>query len=509
MDERQLLETARIDTDDWEKTPVSVRQLVVQLGLKIEQLEQHLKELQDSKEGLEEKLKRNSENSHSPPASDAPSRQKKKKKKPTGKKRGGQAGHPGHSRPLYPVEECNRVTDHYPKTCAGCGEALKGFDPKPYRHQVIEIPPIQLDIEEHRLHQLTCHHCGEKTRAVLPEEVEECGYRERVVAIVSLLSGMYRHSHRMVVSAMSDLFGVKISLGSVNRLRREASEAVSGPVASAQVYVQSQPIVGADETGFKQANADGQNPQNKRAWLWVAVTPLVTFFQVMLSRSTAAAQALLGKNFGGILNSDRYNAYNWLDVGQRQLCWAHLKREFTKISERHGGSRQLGRDLLAQEKKLFRLWHRVRDGTLTRNQFLELVSPIRERVRSLLQQGADYQIGSQEKTPLAKTVRTCRQLLKVEPALWLFVTVEGLEPTNNAAERAIRPAVLWRRTSFGSQSSAGSVFVARMLTVVTSLRSQNRNVLEFMTQASRLRRRSHRCCSLWPIGSLFVTGNGC
>ena len=223
MDERQLLETARIDTDDWEKTPVSVRQLVVQLGLKIEQLEQHLKELQDSKEGLEEKLKRNSENSHSRTASDAPSRQKKKKKKPTGKKRGGQAGHPGHSRPLYPVEECNRVTDHYPKTCAGCGEALKGFDPKPYRHQVIEIPPIQLDIEEHRLHQLTCHHCGEKTRAVLPEEVEECGYRERVVAIVSLLSGMYRHSHRMVVSAMSDLFGVKISLGSVNRLRREAS----------------------------------------------------------------------------------------------------------------------------------------------------------------------------------------------------------------------------------------------------------------------------------------------
>ncbi len=158
-----------------------------------------------------------------------------------------------------------------------------------------------------------------------------------------------------------------------------------------------------------------------------------------------------------------------------------------------------------------RLWHRVRDGTLTQTQFQSLVSPIQERVRSLLEQGADYQIGFIEKTPLAKTVRTCRQLLKVEPALWLFVTVEGLEPTNNAAERAIvcdpaiaaRPAVLWRRTSFGSQSElrqqgrslAGSVFVARMLTVVTSLRSQKRNVLEFMTEASRLRRRSHRCCS--------------
>jgi hypothetical protein len=196
-----------------------------------------------------------------------------------------------------------------------------------------------------------CCHCGQKTRAALPEEVEASGYGERVVSIVWLMSGMYRHSHRMMVWAMSDLFGVRISLGSVNRLRREASEAVSRPVAEAQVYVQSQPIVGADETGFGQGNADGQNPHSKRAWLWVAVTPLVSFFSVMLARSTAAAQALLGQDFRGILNSDRYNAYNWLDVDQRQLCWAHLKREFTKISERSGVSHQLGRDLLAQQKK--------------------------------------------------------------------------------------------------------------------------------------------------------------
>ena len=498
MDEKQLLEMSGIEAQDWAKTPASVRQLVVQLALKIEQLEQQLKELQISNEQLEEKANRNSKNSHSPPASDSPKVENTKKKKPTGKKRGGQPGHTGHSRPLYPVEECESVTDHYPETCACCGEELKGIDPNPYRHQVVEIPPIQLHIEEHRLHQLTCIHCGEKTRAVLPEEVEECGYRERVVAIVSVLSGMYRHSHRMVVSAMSDLFGVKMSLGTVNRLRKEGSEAVSGAVEEAKAYVQSAPIVGADETGFGQGNADGQNPHHQRAWLWVAVTPLVSFFQVMLSRSTAAAMALLGNSFGGILNSDRYGAYNWVDVDQRQLCWAHLKREFTKISERQGLSRQLGRDLLAQQKKLFRLWQRVRDGTLSRSEFQSLVSPIRARVRNLIDQGAAYQIGSKEKTPLAKTVRTCRQLLKVEPALWLFVAVEGLEPTNNAAERAIRPAVLWRRTSFGSQSAAGSVFVARMLTVVTSLRSQNRNVLEFMTEAIRASRGGSSSPSLLP-----------
>jgi hypothetical protein len=224
----------------------------------------------------------------------------------------------------------------------------------------------------------------------------------------------------------------------------------------------------------------------------------VSFFCVALSRSTAAAQSLLGENFRGYLNSDRYNAYNWVNPSQRQLCWAHLKREFTKISERSGVSRQLGRDLLAQEKKLFRLWRRVRDGTLSRKEFQSLVSPIRARVSTLLSWGADHQIGSKEKTPLAKTVRTCRQLLKLEPALWLFITVEGLEPTNNAAERAIRPAVLWRRTSFGSQSEAGSVFVSRLLTVVTSLRSQNRNVLEFMTEAIRASRKGNAPPSLVP-----------
>ena len=358
MDEKHLLKTAGIDADDWEKTPVTVRKLVVHLGLKIEQLEQHLKELQAENQQLNEKVNRNSQNSHSPPASDSLNFQNTKKKKKTRKKRGGQPGHQGHSRPLYPVEDCARVTDYYPQTCACCGERLTGFDPNPYRHQVVEIPPIQLDIEEHRLHQLICDHCGQKTRATLPEEVEASGYGDRVVSIVSLMSGMYRHSHRMVVSAMSDLFGLRISLGSVNRLRREASEAVSIPVASAQVYVQSQPIVGADETGFGQGNADGQNPQNKRAWLWVAVTPWVSFFQVILARSTAAAQSLLGQNFRGLLNSDRYRAYNWLDVSQRQLCWAHLKREFTKISAaegtqsaRSGASTQLGRDLLAQQKK--------------------------------------------------------------------------------------------------------------------------------------------------------------
>lgn len=156
MDEKHLTEIYGIDHDDWEKTPVSVRQIVLLLGSRIEELEGHLKEIKDLKEQLNEKVTRNSENSHSPPSSDPLDFQSRRKKKPKGKKRGGQPGHPGHSRPLYPVEACERVSDYYPETCKGCGEPLKGVDPSPYRHQVVEIPPVSLHIEEHRLHQLTC-----------------------------------------------------------------------------------------------------------------------------------------------------------------------------------------------------------------------------------------------------------------------------------------------------------------------------------------------------------------
>lgn len=289
-----------------------------------------------------------------------------------------------------------------------------------------------------------------------------------------------------------------LALGTVNRLRKEASMALSETVLEAKSYIQSSEKVCADETGFTQGNGDGQNPTKKKAWLWVAVTPLITFFQVLLSRSTEAAMDLLGENFEGILSSDRYGSYNWVSVGKRQICWAHLKREFQKISERSGVSRQIGRDLLAQEKKLFRQWQKVRNGTLSREKFKALILPIRNRLREILSSSAEYEITSKEKTPLSQTVRTCRQLLKVEVALWLFVEIEGLEPTNNEAERAIRPAVLWKRTSFGSQSQEGSIFVGRMLTVVSSLRCQNRHVLEFMVETIKAYREGRQTPSLIP-----------
>jgi transposase len=305
----------------------------------------------------------------------------------------------------------------------------------------------------------------------------------------------------MVVRLLSEIFEVEMSVGSVGRLRQAVSEALAVPVAEAHEYVKQHRQVNIDETSFAQGNSDGGNSKATQGWLWVVVTPLVCYFQVLLSRSHAAAQTMLGQAFAGYVNSDRYSAYTWLALEQRQVCWAHLKRDFTKIAQRSGVSQQVGEALLKQHEQLFELWHRVRDGTLERTQFIAQVAPIRQSVHQLLTETAESEIANNEKTPLAKTVRTCRQLLKLEPALWLFVTALGLEPTNNAAEQAIRPAVLWRKSSYGSQSAQGSLFVGRMMTVVSSLRRQQRHVLDYLAEACRAKRQGLPAPSLLPIPS--------
>jgi transposase len=488
----------QISPEDWEKTPIGVKKLMEEMAWQIEQLEKKLTEVLIVQEQLLEKVNQTSKNSSLPPSRDPLEVEKKHPIKKSSKKRGGQPGHKGISRELYPIEDCSEIIEHYPEQCPSCGEALSGCDTNPYRHQIVEIPPILPKVIEHRLHQLTCSSCGSKTRASLPLDVNPSGYGVRVVALVALLSGVYRNSQRLVQSAMKEVFGISMSLGTVNRLRLEASNAVASCVDEAKLYIQSAQVVGADETSFNQGNIDGFNPEQRKAWLWVAVTPFVTFFEIALTRCTQGAKNLLGENFRGILNSDRHGAYNWVDLNRRQLCWAHLKREFIKISERPGVSASMGMALVKQQEKLFELWHRVRDGTLSREDFGKLVVEIRSSIKATLSEADSYSIGTREKTPLAKTVRTCRQLLKVEPGMWLFVTIVGVEPTNNAAERAIRPAVIWRRTSFGSQTEAGSHFVARMLTVVTTLKSQKRNVLEFMTMAIVAARGGTTAPSLLP-----------
>lgn len=490
---------------DWEATPANVQALVTTLlntiahqQEQLGQLSQQLTVMSDRVSHLEEQVRQTSQNSSRPPSSESFGKAKRPQRKPGKGRRGAQPGHPGQSRDLYPIEACTEVMDHVPTVCRACGVPLSGEDSPPYRHQIVELPPIEPIVIEHRLHQLACEHCGSLTRSVLPEGINRRGYGERLSALVALLSGGYRQSHRQVKTLLTALANIKMSTGNINRLRQEMSVALTHPVQQALGYVQHSGILHSDETSFVQGNGDGSNEDGKRAWVWVLVTPLVSVFAVCLSRSQAVAKTLIGEAYNGIVISDRYSSYRWIPLAQRQVCWAHLKRDFTRIAERSGVSKAIGEGLLGQEKTLFQLWYQVRDGTLTREAFRQAVQPIRAAIHRELQDGASCDIGPQEKTPLAKTVRTCRQLLAIEPALWTFVEVAGVEPTNNAAERALRPAVIWRRTSFGSQSQAGSEFVARMLTVVTSLQAQRRDVLEFLSQAIHAARFGQEPPSILP-----------
>ncbi|MEO0014359.1 MAG: hypothetical protein RLZZ535_2748 [Cyanobacteriota bacterium] len=475
---------AAISPEDWAQVPESVLALIGELVRRMDCLEKEMATLRTENELLKEQLAKTSQNSSLPPSKN-PQGFKPNRKEPTGKKRGGQIGHQGHERKLYPLEMCQEVILHYPKQCSRCGgEVIESKNIQPYRHQIIDIPPIQAIVTEHQFYAMVCTCCGKENQATeMSEIIGEGGYSPTVAAYVGLFSSQYRQSYRQIQKMMEAVFGIEISVGGINHLRTEVSEAVSNAVTEAFSYVQQQPRLGADETGFKQRNGDGQNAAKTSGWLWVVVTPLIVCFQVILSRSSEAAKTLLGEAFSGFLTSDRCPAYGWVDTGQRQICWAHLKRDFIQISERLGVSAEIGESLLEQEKKLFNLWYQFKNVQITRSQLGKGVEPIRAEILSILLGADQIPLDRKDKSPLAKTVRTCRKLLKLESALWLFVRQEGVEPTNNEAERAIRAAVIWRRTSFGSDSVAGSEFVSRLLTVVSSLNLQKRNILDFLTES--------------------------
>jgi len=492
METPQPVDGIELHADDWDGTPESVQPFVLSL----------LSENRDLKTRLsllEEQVKQNSQNSSRPPSGDGFGKPKPAPSKPEKRQRGGQPGHGGHERHLYEESAITGMEHHLPRVCKACGTALSGVDGEPYRHQRVEVPPIVPQVMEYRLHALECPHCGQKTRASLPATVATGTYGERLSALVAWLSSDYRQSHGQLQQLCKRLFGIEISRASINRLRQDMSQALAPVVAAAHEYAQAQPQVHRDETSFPQGNGDGRNPQVQQGWLWVLVTPTVTVFEVALSRGQAMAQHMIGTADRGIVIADRYSGYRWLDTHQRQVCWAHLKRDFTAMAERRGVSQVIGQALLDRQQRFFRWWHRVRDGTMSRALFQTAVAALRQGLQAAWATAAALPIATKEKSPLAKTVRTCQQMLKLEAALWAFVDPPGVEPTNNAAEQALRPAVIWRRTSFGSQSEAGSQFVARMLSVVTSLKAQKRDVWDFLTLVCQAARFDLPMPSLIPL----------
>jgi transposase len=266
-------------------------------------------------------------------------------------------------------------------------------------------------------------------------------------------------SKRRVVSFLAAVLGVEISLGEVCQVEQTVAQALDPPVQQARVYVQSQDA-NVDETRWWE--------QGRRGWLWVAVTSWVSVFFIRLSRGAKVLREIGGEGYREVLSSDRAKAYNTHPLRWRQICWAHLRRDFQAMVDRGGAGANIGRQLLEYTEVLFGWWYRVRDGTWARSTFKSYVSFLRGLVRQELEAGAQC--------ACPKTAGTCRELLRVEPALWTFVRVEGIEPTNNAAERALRHAVQWRKTSSGTDSPAGSHFVENLLTVVATCRQQGRHV---------------------------------
>jgi transposase len=351
-----------------------------------------------------------------------------------------------------------------PSRCRRCGHALRGNDPQPLRHQVLELPEIRPEVTEYRLHLLRCSACGLSTCASLPAGVPTGDQGPRLQAVLALMAGAHRMSKRMVQTFCADVLGVPICAGQDCASEAETAAATQPVVQELREYVRGQPA-NVDETGWWQ--------KRQRGWLWAVVTQAVTVFTVALSRAAAVAQELVDPAAGQVITTDRYKGYLWLPLHQRQVCWAHLIRDFQAIVDRAGAGSATGEELLCCAEDLFTWWHRVRDGTMTRSTFRRYAAELRPWIRRQLEAGSV--------SGCAKTAGVCREILKVEAALWTFVRVEGIEPTNNAAERALRHAVLWRKANHGTASGMGSCFVSNILSVVATCRQQGRNVLEYLT----------------------------
>lgn len=465
-----------LSAEDWAATPPAVKGLLLSLLETVAALQKRVAE-------LEERVNQNSRNSSKPPSSDPPNAPPPPKPTPSGRKAGGQPGHPGHGRPLQPVASVNHVVPLRPVSCGECGALLLGEDPNPVRRQVTELPRIEPVVTEYQQHTGTCLVCGASTSAAWPADLPAGCCGPRLEATIGYVTGRLGLSQRDAVELLDTLCHTSLSLGSIPTVEGRVSTALAKPVAAAVAYVQAQPTNNVDETSWPLG-------PHRRGWLWTNVTPQVTVFFVLTSRSSAAARQVIGHLTDKIVGTDRYSAYTWMAVWFRQVCWAHLRRDFAALVERGGESQPLGQALLAQAEQLFLLWHRVRDGPLNRADFQRQVQPLRHRVGELLREGTHV--------AHSKTAATCAKILQVEAALWTFVEHEGVAPTNNAAERALRRAVLWRRRSFGTHSDNGARFVERILTVVTTLRQQHRDVLDYLTEACTAANAKRKAPSLVP-----------
>jgi transposase len=439
--------------------------------------------LRERIEELARRLNRDSSNSSLPPSRDQPlsraerrrrAREKAKElaKRQGQRKPGGQPGHEGKTREMAPVERVDRFFSHLPEAC-GCGHRFDGTEERagdPVILQKWELPPIRPLIFQHERLRLYCPCCGKPRLAELPEGVSESAFGPRIEAHIATFAGVYRLSRRQIASVVSEALGIPISVGAVDAVIMRMSEVLKDPWRVLHEAVKQASVVHADETSW--------STRGREQWLWLAACAFAACFRIDPGRTKQAAQELLGDEFGGFVVSDRYASYHWLDVLQQQLCWAHLVRQLVDLSQRAGASGKLGTKLLGAAREVVKIHRRYLADGHDLDWLRATLLPLRERIRGLLEQGA--------RSRNTRTQNFCAGLLEEHDALWTFCDVEDLNipVTNNAAERALRHAVLIRRVQHGTQSEQGDRWVERILSIVETCRLQGRSALQYLIDAA-------------------------
>ena len=424
---------------------------------------------------LEDRLRANSSNSSTAPSSNPLWAPKLKPKKPTGKPPGGQRGHRGYHRTLLSADQVDAVVEHRPATCRHCRAALT---PEAVagarlagRHQVAELPPRAVVVTEHRSYACRCAGCGRRTTGPIPADVRRSCAGPRLSAALCYLSAFVHGSRRAVEAVAAEVLGCPLSLGTVSNREREVDEALADGYGQVRARVRDAPAKNVDETGWRRAGR----------WLWVAATADAALFRVDRGRNWHGLQNLLGELVQGTVCSDRHGLYDRIKLRRRAVCWAHLKRDFQRWVDRGGDTTWLGEEGLTITQDVCGLWRDFRERRVGRKTLRRRLTPLRRRTADLLARGLACGV--------KKARYFCRNLRKVFAALWTFARVDGVEPTNNHAERMLRPAVIWRKTSFGSHSADGCRYVERMLSVIQTLRLRGRPVVSFLAAALDAHRR--------------------
>lgn len=415
---------------------------------------------------LKRHVNRNSQNSSVPPSQDPPGAPERKRPDPSGRPQGAQPGHRGKGRKLLPAEAVDRVVDHWPVRC-GCGRSLAGADEQtgePARHQVTELPAIAVAVTEHRLRRRLCPDCGKATRAGLPADVPAGAFGPRMEAAVATLAIRNRVSRRDTVELAGELFGAGLSSGTVDAILARTGQALAEPYEDLLERIRTAPALNVDETGWKL--------RGTKRTLWGAVTPTAAVFRTAPDRHEREAAALLGEDFTGVVGFDRWWAYRGFDPERRQACWSHLIRDLTAHSEGLAAQKEFGEAGLDIARRLFAAWDAFAEHG-DRRRLKREVAPLKRELKALLERGSK---GRRHKL----TWGFAKNLLKIWPALWTFVEVEGVEPTNNRAERALRGPVIHRKLSLGSQSERGERTTQRLLSASVTCRLQGRSLFAYL-----------------------------